>query len=570
MAQMSEVATGSGFSGGRRTTAFRAHAFGMVMAVLYVTALVATSRDLTMSRDESFYVIASESYAHWFELLVRSPGLALERENIDRFWYYNHEHPALMKTAFAITWLKQKHGGLFGSDTLAFRFPSMVSAGLLLWLICIFGTRVWNLRVGVFSAMAFALMPRIFYHSHLNCFDVPIVLMLTWVTYCYYRGLFDWRWQVMAGVAFGFALATKHNSWILPGVLLIHWIWWRIRTRRVIGPAQGWGVRLPWWLLSMATVGPLLFWFSWPWLWHDGWARFLWYARFHLEHVHYNIAYLGKSWFIPPFPVSYPWVLTAFTVPVTTLLLCALGLGRTWRRWLDPVLHWSNGSRGHPTPAREAMDGAPHVLMLGCFLSPLVVISLPSSPIFGGTKHWFAAYPFLALFAGVGFHWVCSRLRQIIENPAASRWLPWLVGAMLLLPSALETEHSHPFGLSHYNVLAGGVPGAADRGMNRQFWGFSHGPLMPWLRSDLLNEEGRVWPCDSTHKSWEMLHRDGILPPSISAERSMHRAHRILVHHEMHFIEVDAQAWMVTGHAYPEQVLTYDGVPIVSVYAHRE
>ena len=39
-----------------------------------------------------------------------------------------------------------------------------------------------------------------------------------------------------------------------------------------------------------------------------------------------------------------------------------------------------------------------------------------------------------------------------------------------------------------------------------------------------------------------------------------------LVHHEAHFDEVDFQAWMAYGHVQPAYVLTYDGVPIISVY----
>jgi hypothetical protein len=31
--------------------------------------------------------------------------------------------------------------------------------------------------VGLVSALLFAFMPRIFYHAHLDCFDVPIAVM---------------------------------------------------------------------------------------------------------------------------------------------------------------------------------------------------------------------------------------------------------------------------------------------------------------------------------------------------------------------------------------------------------
>jgi hypothetical protein len=39
-----------------------------------------------------------------------------------------------------------------------------------------------------------------------------------------------------------------------------------------------------------------------------------------------------------------------------------------------------------------------------------------------------------------------------------------------------------------------------------------------------------------------------------------------LVHHEHHFAEVDQQIWTLYGTTKPAYVLTYDGVPIISVY----
>src|SRR5437870_1094649 len=35
-----------------------------------------------------------------------------------------------------------------------------------------------------------------------------------------------------------------------------------------------------------------------------------------------------------------------------------------------------------------------------------------NTPIFGGTKHWLTAYPFLCLFAGLGFEKVVTALRD--------------------------------------------------------------------------------------------------------------------------------------------------------------
>jgi hypothetical protein len=66
-----------------------------------------------------------------------------------------------------------------------------------------------------------------------------------------------------------------------------------------------------------------------------------------------------------------------------------------------------------------------------------------------------------------------------------------------------------------------------------------------------------------------MLKRDGRLPPNIRAEGRITEADYVLVHHEHHMNELDYQAWMAHGGAVqPVHVLTYDGVPIVSIYEH--
>ena len=61
----------------------------------------------------------------------------------------------------------------------------------------------------------------------------------------------------------------------------------------------------------MATLGPLIFFVSWPWIWFDTGARLAAYAAFHLHHVYYNMAYFGVNYFQPPFPASYAFVMTS-------------------------------------------------------------------------------------------------------------------------------------------------------------------------------------------------------------------------------------------------------------------
>ncbi len=559
-----------------RSVGFRDHVVGALLATAYVALLLQTSLDLAMSRDESFYFLAAENTARWIEIAAEDWGRAIEPEVVAQHWEYNHEHPALMKTLFALSWLAHQAWDVFPSDSAAFRFPGMVTGGLLLWLLYIFGARAVDRRAGLFAAGAFALMPRVFYHSHLDCFDIPIVFFLTLVTYLYWRSLDKPWWAVWVGISYGLALATKHNAWILPGVLLIHWVWTIVGERAARKADAGKAVTfVPWWLIGMLLIGPPLFVATWPWLWTDGVERWLWYANFHTNHVHYHMAYFGQTYIHPPFPISFPWVLTALTVPATTCALALAGLA-LWLRAMLPrplvMRLWPSWLAGASAPDRRFTA----VLWVGCLLAPMVVISLPSSPIFGGTKHWMPGYPFLALFAGVAFGALMDRVGERLHPALKARLamtalggIPSLLaGALLLAPAAVETVHSHPFGLSHYTFAAGHVPGSADLGMNRQFWGFTQGSLAEWLKEALPNG-GSVWPCDATHYTWRMMQRDGMIPSNIRVVGHMSQADYILIHHEHHFAEVEGQAWTVVGSVKPVHVLTYDGVPIISVYERR-
>jgi hypothetical protein len=555
------------------------HLFGAALALAYLLVLLATASDLGMSRDESFYVSAADSYGAWYEQLWHEPSQAFTRGSIDQHWSYNNEHPALMKTLFAWSMLfdRKVYPGLrelvgldpeplFDQPSLAYRLPGMLTACLTLWLIYVIGARAAGRRLGAFAALAYAALPRVFYHAHLDCFDVPIVLMMTWTTYAYWRSLQSRRWALWCGLAFGCALATKHNSWVLPGIFLIHFVWVALQEhKRKKGGAPAQVQLFPYWLVAMLVLGPLVFLGSWPYLWHDTWARIAWYASFHLHHDYYNIAYFGVNYFRPPFPIGYPFVMTLFTIPLTLTVLMLAGIALRARAMLPLWLSARVWPKGELKPDPRCTD----VLWIGCALAPIIIIAMPSTPIFGGTKHWFSAYPFLCLFAGyAALHVVVALesrlLSRGIEDPARVALLSLVV---LLAPGLAETAHSHPFGLSHYTLPAGGVPGAADLGMNRQFWGFTTRSVVDFL-NERLPQGGSVYIHDTTFGAFEMLKRDGHLSPDIHAAGNLSEADLVLVQYEHHMVEVDFQAWQLFGTVQPVHVLTYDGVPIITVYEH--
>jgi 4-amino-4-deoxy-L-arabinose transferase-like glycosyltransferase len=550
---------------------------GGAIAAVYVIWLLATARSLGFSRDEGFYFGASSDYARWFGMLVDSPTKAIERGNIDAIWANNHEHPSLMKSLFAISHLLfHDKWKLFADDSTAFRFPGMLMMGLALWVTYMFATRAYSRRAGVVAAIALGLMPRVFYHAHLACFDVPIMAM--WITciYVYWRadkegGL---GWALLAGIVYGLTLETKHNAWMLPAVFLPHALLVHGQSMSRYASRSS-RVPIPTSLVAMATIGPAVFVLLWPWLWNDTLPRIQEYVNFHVHHEYYNIEFLGQTYFGPPSPRSYMPVMIMATVPTITLVLFAIGAFDRARAVLSRFSPWVAQAFGRrfswPKEGHEAPRDRPQTDLL-VFLAIAVALGpflLPRTPIFGGTKHWITAYPFLAMLAGRGFDLVWTRVELLLAKRATldvtKRLVAQVAVVLLSFGGALAaTIHSHPFGLSSYVPFAGGTAGGADLGLNRQFWGFTTESLAPWLAENSKPGE-TFYFMDTAWASWVRMQEEKRLPP-LRGVGSPADAELSIVHHEQHMNEVDYNIWTEYRSSTPAYVLTHDGVPIITVY----
>jgi 4-amino-4-deoxy-L-arabinose transferase-like glycosyltransferase len=531
------------------------HAVGAGLCALYVASLLRTERALGFARDEGFYFHASSQYQRWFEMLLQSPQTATQQSFIDPIWSANHEHPSLMKSLFALShyfFFDKWH--TFVDQSTAYRLPGMVMAGLCLWIIYIWGARAYGRAAGLFGAAAFALMPNVFYHAHLACFDIGITTMWTLCLYTYWRSIGKGFWSaILVGFIFGLALETKHNAWILPWVIIPHALW----THRKSLSARG-VVGVPGSVLAMIVIGPLVFIGLWPWLWNDTLPRIEEYMKFHLNHEYYNIEYLGQNVFGPPSPRSYMPVMILATVPSVTILLFLIGA-------------WDRLKNGYKrifgvVPRDRAQTDL--LLALGFFaaIGPWILSS--RTPIFGGTKHWMPAYPMLAIFAGRGFEIALAAVEKVTRNHTdtikrAARAGLWATA--LGAPLAL-TIHSHPFGLSAYVPFVGGSQGAADIGLNRQFWGFTTESANVEYLEKNAPRGATVFIHDTAWDSWMRMIDEGRVRRDLRGVGSPTEAALALVHHELHMAEIDHHIWVGMGTVCPVYVVSHDGVPIVSIY----
>ncbi|MEQ9325541.1 MAG: glycosyltransferase family 39 protein [Polyangiaceae bacterium] len=546
----------------RQPRGWRDPVIAVALAAVYLIVLLVGLDQLGYARDEGFYFHAARSYQAWFELFASDPAAALS--SVDAHWSVNHEHPSLVKSLMAWShWLLWDRHPVFSMEGTSYRFPAMVLSALGVGLVYLWGARSRGCLAGVVAAGVLATLPRFFHHAHLACFDAPVVTIWLLAAYAWWRamsadteherGLRRAGRLLFVGVSFGLALDTKHNAWFLPFVVALHtaamvWLAEPDGRRRLVRRAALAG-------LAMATVGPLVFYASWPWIWHDTAARLVAYAEFHLGHVYYNMEFLGDNHWQPPMPRGYAPLMTLATVPLVALVTAGVGLAAAWRR-------------------RSRSDLATPALWLLAIVVPYAAWVFPTTPIFGGTKHWMTAYPFVALFAGLGVAEVCrwARVRGHRE-PRTRRWLgspalELVVGAGVLVGPAVQALHAFPWGLSAYTPIVGGASGAAGMGLNRGFWGYTTGaPPIARFIDERAPRSGRVYLHDTARSAWDMMIRDGRLRSDLQGVLAMGRSDVALYHHEKHMSGVMYQAWGVFGTTAPAVVAGLDGVPVIWIYA---
>ncbi len=540
----------------------------LIAGVLFVVVTVVvgvTAGDVGFTRDEGYYFKAGELYARWWRLLASDPLRALSSSGINEHLGYNPEHPFLMKGAFGLSRALQTALGIDVFGSTAMRFPSWIVAGIGASALYALG-RALLPRAGALAAVALLFtMPQVFWHAHLACFDTPVVvahvvLVLAWVRY----RRTPWG-AVVVGVAFGIAGAVKHNVLPVPALLVAHWLFttWVAPTSTSTSTTPR-SLRLPLVFVSLAVVGPVVYVLLWPWLWPDVVGRFGAYLGFHVRHEHYPILYFGELLTAPPFPWTFPVVMSALTIPLPVLVISATGVvaaavvvmhavvQRSRRRPIDEITMVPLGDVSTSSSAATAM-----LLLLNIAL-PVVLIALPSSPIFGGTKHWMNALPFVCLLAAWA---MCEGVARLTTTRRTA--LIVVVTILIVAPGLLRTAQSWPYGLSSYNELAGGIRGAANLGLQRTFWGYEVRSSLPVI-NERTPRNARLHFGDVNADAHRRYVDDGLLRKDIAFSNTVRGAGVAHVEPQGEFKQQQLDVYNEWRRA-PDVVVDVDGVPLSTI-----
>jgi len=171
----------------------------------------------------------------------------------------------------------------------------------------------------------------------------------------------------------------------------------------------------------------------------------------------------------------YPLIMVLYTTPPVVLLLAAAALA-----WLPLNLRRTRG------------DQLLFALYVGWFATVLVAFSSGAVDLFDGIRHFIHFWPPLAILSGWGAVSLWSAAARRV--PALSTAVSRAVGAAILLAAVLPgVAMYHPFEVTYFNVLAGGLPGATALRFGpdvlefepRDYWGTSLRRAVKWANENL-------------------------------------------------------------------------------------
>jgi len=422
-------------SRGLRVERCSIRSLALAMGVCAGLAVVFTLDGPGLTIDEPLDVRPGRTY---LEVLRARGWHFFDPAVVDRVFRDNAEHPPLgrwllgiasvLGEPFEVIW---KGPDPTGRYVLAGRLAPALAFAVLVGLIVYEGSRRWGPAAGVAAGFALLMMPRVFAHAHLAALDTFLSLFWTLALLVGERSIRSRRPLVAmagAGAVWALALLTKIHAWFLLPILGAWSLFW-------LPPRRASAVMAVW-----AVVGIGLFWLGWPWLWHDSWTRFHAFWGTGVGRATLMVQYFGRVIADRDLPWHYPWFYFAVTVPLGLQALGALGIVRGWiNRCHDPF---------------PLLLAGTIVVFLGLFSTRV--------PVYDGERLFLNVFPAWALLIGSGFGWLWDHGLATSRRRIA-------LGAFLLAQS-FGLVALHPFGLSYYNALVGGLPGAEWLGLELTYW----------------------------------------------------------------------------------------------------
>jgi hypothetical protein len=246
-----------------------------------------------------------------------------------------------------VAWLIASTTGLFGDSEFAVRLSApLLHAGAAVFVYGI-GARLYNERVGLWSALTYASLPGVSVSAFIISTDAPLMLFWAAALYAFVRAREGgWRWWIAVGLAAGLGLLAKYAMayWLLSALGFV-----------LVFPAERRHLRP---LLAAIGIALLIYSPNFWWNWSNGFVSYL-HTRdnaalsgplFHpdefLEFVASQFGVFGPLLFAGLILLIATWrglaeprarLLAAFTLPTLGMMLGVSLLSRAHANWAAPI-----------------------------------------------------------------------------------------------------------------------------------------------------------------------------------------------------------------------------------------
>jgi hypothetical protein len=406
-----------------------------------VALLAVTLSAYGITWDEPIYQHAAVEIKTWLGLPFSG---MLDPKQIDQHWRCDplrNIHPSGLKWIYlaaqtAIPWEPDP----FVQNRLLTIL--LVTAALILFFHWVFPGQ--PIQIGISIGLLF-LMPRFFAHCHFAATDLPMIGCLLVLACCLDR-FFDSRLFWVSALPLAFLACVKFTGLLLALPLL---------AITVLHARRGWKTVLFHSLVILAASS-LLFWLLNPDWWFSPLSRaaeFIQSTALRKDWTPFYVFFAGKLYLYRG-PFYSPAVILLITTPLAHLFLGAAGIVSAWRQ-------------------RLFLTDRKWQMILAGTITPILLLMLPISPTNDMERYLLPAFPFAVCFVALGLRSALrfappDKLSLNLESGKKAFVFTCLV--LLIGWNIGESVTFHPFELSYFNATVGGLPGAAKKGFEVNYW----------------------------------------------------------------------------------------------------
>ena len=350
--------------------------------------------------------------------------------------------------------------------------------------------------VALFAMLLFLLHPRLYAHSFSNTKDIPFAVMLIVGLYLTHRafhrdtiGAF-----LLCGVGVGLAINLRvFGLMLLPMILSMRgldlWQTGRGERKRILMTGATF-------LAGAIAVVYIIH----PYYWENP-LRLIESIRVVSQHpTTIKNLFMGEIYRSDELPWNFIPVWFAITTPPVTLLLGVVGCA---------AVCWQGITR--PLAALRDREMGFRILLLGCFVMPVMAVVALQSNIYNGWRHMYFLWTPFCLLAAVGLYtiansnagkyvwkigaWLPEWVRGGTRLHMAQRGLAYGVVGVGLITTLTAMAALHPHQQVYFNALVDTkTPGALAKRYDMDYWLLAHTQLMEYLLARDPDATMRVWP----------------------------------------------------------------------------